>query len=255
MKYKWVVLMAGSVVFAGALSVQAQEPVAAKFTKVVFTDNFDDYEKDKSLPTGGKWSSVTGGSSATLGAYVREDADGAFDPDKKGKYLQCVDNDESAPLRVTAKDIPGLSSKLVRLSFDFYKPQSGLDDSLSFKMGAGEVSSKPGNEGVGAVVIEQKNRLMPAGGGLFEPGSKCHVDVYYNETAEAVTYLTAEGQESRLRPGLMDIWVDGRLKGPGKTLKRDVPAPAAIKSLRMETFTAPKCEMWLDNLEIAVPQE
>jgi hypothetical protein len=254
MKYKWVVLMTGSVVLAGAFSVLAQEPVVVKFTKVVLADNFDGYEKDKSLPTGGKWSAVTGGSSATLGAYAREDVDGAFDPDKKGKYLQLLDNDESAPLRVTAQDIPGLDSKLVRLSFDFYKPQSGLDDTLSLRMGVGEVSSKPDNGGVGAVVIEGKNRLMPAGAGFFEPGSKRHVDVYYNETAEAVTYLSAEGQESRLRPGLMDIWVDGRLKGAGKTLKRDVPAPTAMKSLRIETFTQPKCEMWLDNLEIAVPQ-
>jgi hypothetical protein len=254
MKYKWVVLMAGSVVLAGASPILAQEPVAVKFTKVVLADNFDGYAKDKSLPTGGKWSAVTGGSSETIGAYIREDAAGVFDPDKKGKYLQMMDND-LGPLRVIAQDIPGLDSKLVRLSFDACKPKSGLEDAVTFRMGVGDISSKPDNQSVGGVQIEANKRLMPAGAGFFEPGSKFHVDVYFNETADAASYLTADGQEGRLRPGLMDIWVDGRLKGAGKTMKREVTAPTAMKSLRIETYSAPKAELWIDNLEVAVPQE
>jgi hypothetical protein len=251
---KTVLLFSGLVVLAGASSVWAQDSAAVKFTKVVFTDNFDGYMKDKPLPAGAGWSSIAGGPSEVLGAYIREDVDGVFGSDKKTQYLQMLDNSGEV-LRVIAADIKGLDSKLVRLSFDGCRPKGDFTGAVAIKMGRGNISSKPDNEAVGWLQIEKDGRLMPAGSGLYSPGAKFHVDIYFNETKDAVAYLTADGQESRLRPGLMDIWVDGRLKGAGsKAAKRDAPESTAIKSLRLETFSTDTSEMWLDNLEIAIPE-
>ncbi len=171
---------------------------------------------------------------------------------KGNQYLQVLDNDES-PLRIIAKDITGLDSRLVRLSFDAYKPKGGIEGAVAIIMGISDVAA---NQTVGGIQIEPPNRLMPAGSGMYEPGRKFHVDIYYNETDERISYLTVDGKEGTLKSGTTDIWIDGRLKGAGKISNhRNRNDLTSIKSLRIETYTAPKANLYLDNLEIAIPQE
>lgn len=235
--------------FMTVSSVFAQE-APVKFSKVLLEDQFDGYEKDTALPQRGAWSYTEPGGDS--GVTVREDSNEIFADGGSNRYLELRDNSAGGPVRLIAQDIPGLNATLVRVSFDAYRAKGGLNGAVAITTGRRDVDAVNPQDISGLMQIGEAGRLMPAvTAGGHRDGMVFHVDAYYNATDEKVEYMTADGGTGIVRPGLMDVWINGRLRGNGKL--ENVPSP--ITSLRIETYTAPVAEIWIDNLEVAVPQD
>ncbi|MBI9021276.1 MAG: hypothetical protein JEZ10_08505 [Verrucomicrobia bacterium] len=238
-------------VLSSCAAIGMAEPAA--FTQVVFQDDFETYEAGAPLPKGNGWSQVSANAAAERFATIREDEGNVFRAGKKNRYFQLRDNSSSGMVRVLAKNIPGLNSELLRLSMDLVTPDDKLEGSLSLKLGVGEASAKEEGVVVGGFRVEPSGKMRPAGSKAYSSGKLCHVDAYFNETAEKITYIGPDGKPETLDSGLMDFWIDGDLAADDKAQDRTVGELTAIKSLRIETFSSSLQEVWFDNIVIAVP--
>ncbi|QHI69351.1 polysaccharide lyase family 8 super-sandwich domain-containing protein [Tichowtungia aerotolerans] len=237
--------MTGKVILWVGLIAASAFAAPVKFSQVVFQDSFDSYETGSALPDKGGWTRVEAKPGRETYAEIREEAG--------RKILQVRDNGNAA-LRVVAKNIPGLDSKLVRFSADIMEPDNGLDGSLAIKFGIGEASAKEGAVTVGGIRVDGE-KLRPAGSGIYVFGQWFHIDAYFNETSEGMEYIGPDGSTSFLGSGLMDLWVNGQLAAGNTLQDRTVESLTAIRSFRIETFSSSSQEVWFDNIEIAVPSD
>jgi len=224
---------------------------ARPFDQVIFSENFNNYPADKSLPKGPLWTRVEQKPAKHRFAYVRTDEKNVFGKGKDNRFLQVMDQDSAGAVRIIAANIPALHSAMVRLSFDAYEPSNELDGSLAIKVGKENVDRKKA-ETVNGMKL-QDGRVRPGKKGAYTPGAKFHVDVFFNESGSATVYNGPDGIEYSLASGSMDMWLNGRRTVKSKVNDRDVTELTAITSLRIETFSSSMQEVWFDNIEIAVP--
>ncbi len=242
--------------YAGAplsatISLGGPPPGPLAFTAIVLSDDFDSYTADAPVPTGGNWSSISYNEGNDVYVHTRTDTGNVFGEGTGNQYLGLRDAGNSSAL-LLAQD--AVDSELVRLSFDFAEPDNGLTGSLRWKVGFDNVKTSD-DEVVGGVKFDDGN-LTPGGGYTYSPASH-HMDIYFNESAETIEYLDPGSNTATLASGKMDVWLNGSLEADDVQNDRDIGTNvlAAIKSLRLETYSSGQNEVWFDNVELAIPVE
>lgn len=219
------------------------------FDTVIFSENFDAYQADRVLPRGKVWKSVSSNEEKDCVVLVRADENNIFGV-AGNKYLQIDDNSTDMAARVLAKNVPGFSSKLFRMSFDFYEPDNSKTGAFGFRAGVDSVAKSDETVVNGVQLSDGKSRP----GADYSLGQKHHVDLYINETGERVSYMAPDGSSMRLKSENCAVWIDGICVAKGADIQRSLKESVAATGFKLETYSSSKQEVWVDNIEIAVAQ-
>jgi len=219
-----------------------------EFTSVVFDDDFEAYVPDAVLPTTGRWTAVNYDEAENLYVHVRTDAGAVFGSGSANQYLGINDaGGKSANL--VAENI--LDARAARLSFDFVEPNNGLTGALPVWLGRDNVNK--GDEEVAGGVRVDDGSLSP-NSAPYALGAKVHLDIYFNEGADSITYIDPNGNPETLASGKLDVWLDWARVADDAVNDRFLGTAALsdLASLRFQTYSSGMQEAWFDNIEVAI---
>jgi hypothetical protein len=219
-----------------------------KFTSVVFEEDFESYVSDAVLPTTGKWTSINYDEAESLYVHARTDTGAVFGLGATNQYLGIADGGGKSA-NLVAENI--LDARAARLSFDFSEPNNGLTGALPVWLGLDNVN-KGDEEVVGGVRVD--DGVLKPNDAPYPFAAKAHVDIYFNEGFDDITYLDPNGDPETLASGLMDVWLNNSKTANDAVNDRFLGTNTLsdIASLRFQTYSSGMQEAWFDNIEVAI---